>query len=126
MPARVTFRPIVGRGVVVVTLTGDLDGERYVARMLQWYGDRPHLAPWHRIYDLSRYTGSIGHEHVQDLARRLPAGAVTAPAMTVIITPDPFFRVWTLTFPLFAPGRRYAVVTTRDEAWAAIAEGAGD
>jgi hypothetical protein len=120
MASLITIGVIAGRGAVLVTLSGDVTGEALVARMVAFLAERPDLAAWHRVYDMSLYTGSIGHADLQELARRMPPAALHDPAVTVIVTRDFFFRAWSRTFPLMAPGRVFHVVDRLDEAWACL------
>lgn len=72
MSPLITFHVAAREGAVLVTLAGDVSGERFIARMAEFFAARPDLAAWHRIYDLTLYTGSIGHADVKELARLLP------------------------------------------------------
>ncbi|WP_439551824.1 hypothetical protein [Falsiroseomonas sp.] len=106
---------------VLVTVTGDLEGAAFVEALSAWFNRRPLAAALDRLYDLTAFTGVVGQDDLRALAARLPEGALTPQALTVIATRDRFFPVWVRMLQLLAPGRHYLVEPTLPAAWATLA-----
>ncbi len=105
---------------VLVAVRGDLDGATFVAALSDWFDRRPLAAGLDRLYDLTAFTGMVRPEDLRGLAARLPEGALTPQALTVIATRDRFFPVWVRMLHLLAPGRLYLVEPTLSAAWATL------
>lgn len=105
---------------VLVAVRGDLDGTTFAAALSDWFDRRPLAAGLDRLYDLTAFTGTVRPEDLRALAARLPEGALTPQALTVIATRDRFFPVWVRMLHLLAPGRLYLVEPTLSAAWATL------
>jgi hypothetical protein len=106
---------------------GDVDGDEYGRCMAGWLGAHPEAVAFDWIYDLRAYTGRVSHGDVACFGHRYRevAGEADRGARSVFVTPDAGFRFWVQACQLEFPHRAFAIVTTLEEAEAALLSPAG-
>lgn len=118
-----TFTPQPEARRVLVRAEGEVGGAEYVAGIMAFLERDPTVLAWDFVYDLRRYRGSVGHDDLAELARRLEAafGTIVSGATTVLVSPDEGYRFWTRFMEVQFPHRRFAWAADLAEAEAILA-----
>lgn len=107
----------------LLTAEGELDGPAFRRAMEGWLAGAAQGRFDHdRLYDLTRYVGTVGNDDVRHIGGLMRAAGADVPqGRTVFVTRDAGFAFWVRSMQLELPRRRMDVVGTMEAAEALLA-----
>ena len=101
-----------------VVLRGRVNGHHVADAFIRLYAERPEVAVYDRLFDLTAYRSGFELEHLQRIAPAYRAANpdLRVPARTAFVTHDPNFGLWTQSMGYQFTGREFRAFASAEEA----------